>query len=33
MWITHVKDYAKKHGVSYAVALKHPACKMSYKKK
>ena len=33
MWIMHVKDYAKKHGISYTAALKNPSCKMSYKKK
>lgn len=31
-WIMHVKDYAKKHGMSYRDALKHPGCKSSYKK-
>ena len=31
-WIMHVKDYAKKHNMSYRDALKNPACKASYKK-
>lgn len=31
-WIQHVKDYAKKHGMSYSMALKSPGCKSSYKK-
>lgn len=31
-WIAHVKDYAMKHKMSYKDALKHPACKASYKK-
>lgn len=31
-WIVHVKAYAKKHGMKYSEALKHPGCKASYKK-
>lgn len=31
-WIMHVKQYAKKHGMSYSEALKSPGCKSSYKK-
>jgi hypothetical protein len=31
-WITHVKAYAKKHGMKYNEALKDPKCKASYKK-
>lgn len=31
-WIQYVKDYAMKHKMSYRDALKHPACKASYKK-
>lgn len=31
-WIAHVKAYAKKHGMKYNEALRHPACKASYKK-
>ena len=31
-WITHVKAYAKKHGMKYSDALKDPKCKSSYKK-
>ena len=31
-WISHVKAFAKLHGLSYSDALKNPACKASYKK-
>ena len=31
-WIMHVKDYAKKHNMSYNEALRSPACKKAYKK-
>ena len=31
-WITHVKAYAKKHKMSYTMAMKDPKCKSSYKK-
>lgn len=31
-WIQHVKAYAKKHNISYMMALKDPKCKSSYKK-
>jgi hypothetical protein len=30
-WITHVKAYAKHHGMNYAEALRDPGCKNSYK--
>lgn len=29
-WITHVKAYAKKHGIKYNEALKDPKCRQSY---
>lgn len=31
-WIQHVKDWAKKHNMSYRDALKHSGCKADYKK-
>jgi len=31
-WILHIKNYAKKHNISYAMALKDPKCSQSYKK-
>jgi hypothetical protein len=31
-WISHVKDYAKKHNMKYNDALKNPDVKASYKK-
>jgi hypothetical protein len=31
-WIAHVKEFAKKHGLKYNEALKHPQCKKSYHK-
>lgn len=31
-WITYVKDYASKNGMSYRDALKDPKCKEGYKK-
>lgn len=31
-WISHVKDYAKKHNMSYRDALRDPKCKAAYKK-
>ena len=30
-WISHVKAYAKHHGMNYAEALRDPGCKNSYK--
>lgn len=32
-YFSHVKAYAAKHGMSYAAAMKSPACKAAYKKK
>ena len=29
-WIEHVKEYAKKHNISYACALSHPDLKKEY---
>ena len=29
-WIEHVKEYAKKHSISYACALSHPDLKKEY---
>lgn len=31
-FIEHVKAYAKKHKITYAAAMKSPACKAEYKK-
>ena len=31
-WTEHIKEFAKTHGISYAVAMKSPECKSSYKK-
>jgi hypothetical protein len=31
-WIAHVKAFAKSHKIKFPEALKHPACKKSYKK-
>ena len=31
-WIAHVKNYAKKHNMTYMQAMKSPACKAAYKK-
>lgn len=31
-WIDHVKKFAKLHKIKFPDALKHPACKKSYKK-
>jgi len=31
-WITHCKQYASKHKMSYRDAIKDPKCKASYKK-
>lgn len=31
-WIRHVKDFAKKHNITYWEALKNPATKKAYKK-
>jgi hypothetical protein len=31
-WITFVKKYAKKHGISYTEALSHASCKDKYMK-
>ena len=32
-WINHVKEFAKKQGISYSKAMKDANCKSSYKKK
>jgi len=32
-WIQHLKDWSKKHNMSYTEAMKSPACKQAYKKK
>jgi hypothetical protein len=32
-WIQHVKDFAKKHGLTYGAALSHPDIKKGYVKK
>ena len=32
-WIEHVRQYAKKHNLTYSNALKEPGCKASYKGK
>ena len=29
-WISHIKEYAKKHGMNYAQALSDPSCRSSY---
>jgi len=31
-WIQHVKEYAKKNGIKYPVAVGDPGCKAAYKK-
>lgn len=32
-WITHIKDYAQRHGLSYGCALSKPECKAEYREK
>lgn len=32
-WIDHVKDFAKKHNVSYKEAVSNSKCQSEYKKK
>ena len=32
-WVTHIKAYAKKHGLAYGCALSNPECRASYKSK
>jgi len=32
LWITHVKEFAKKHNLNYRQALRHPDIKKDYKK-
>jgi len=32
-WVSHIKDFASKHGVSYRDAMRSEECKASYKSK
>ena len=32
-WVTHIKQFAKKHGLAYGCALSNPECRATYQAK